>query len=525
MKFKLYTILSITLGCTAIYPLNDYTNQTNMFVRPIFDSISIEQAGWHNILYHKQKRGFAAQIIGIYEQTYENLQTPAYFLFNYKDKLNISAGTPSIFEITGPGAFRSVKNPSEGQINVQSLTRDVLGQTMGINTGNDFFFSLRPAQRQACALIEISQDLKHLFNWWIFENWFINFSAPITWIENNIGTNGDSQALDAFNQRAYDHVRFTGQNLTSIRLTQGAISLGTRYMSENDIQVITTTGIIVPFVEQPSNLYVFEPTQGFDAHWGFDTQIHFQFPLLQKTPDSPARVLMFIDVHNNFLARNYQYRTYDIWNKPFSRYMKLLDRKTNKLIPAMNVTTLRSRIEPYNLVNFMTGVRFAYDDNFIDMGFELWAHATERITPQPQPGHSDEYFENGRYGIAFINSDGVLAQINPGTGAVEPLTPGNLGQTASNSTINFISAPDGEVSGSSPALFQPINQYLTINDLDFESCASRSTITYKAFLSATIGNRGTKRNHFANFGAFIEAAQNNAALCFWGAWIKGGFTF
>lgn len=526
MKFKLYTLLSITLVYTTIYPLNDYTNQTTMFVRPIFDSISIEQVGWHNILYNKQKRGFAAQVIGIYGQTYENLQSPAYFLFNYLDKITISAGSASVFEVNGPGAFRSVVNPSEGQINVQSLTRDVLGQAVGINSGQNFFLALNPEQRQACGLVEVSQDLKHFFSWWIFDNWYLNFSAPVTWIKNNIGANGDQQALDAFDQCAYKHVKFTNQNLTSVRLTQGAFALGTRYMSEDDIQVITTTGVIIPFVSQPSTKYVFEPTQGFDAHWGFDTQIHFQFPVLEKTPNGATRVLMFIDIHNNFLARNYQYRTYDIWNKPFSRYMKLLDRKTNKIVPAMNVLTLRSRVEPYNIVNFMTGFRFAHKDSFVDIGYELWAHGTERITPQPQPGHHDEYFEDGRYGIAFIDVNGNLAYIDDTTGVVTALPAGIQGQTASLSTINFIAPPDGKVNiNTTPAQFQPVNEYLTLKDLDYLSCASRSTITHRAFLSATIGDRGQKRNYFVNFGSYIEAAQNNAALCFWGGWLKGGFTF
>lgn len=528
MKFKLYTMLSIALGYTALYPLNDYTNQTNMFVRPVFDSISIEQAGWHNILYQKQKNGGALQAIAMYAQTYENLETPAYFLFDYKNKINVSAGTPSIFQITGPGAYKEVVNPAEGQINVVSLSRDVLGQTVGINSGNDYFFSLNPEVQQACGLIEYSHDLKHFFSWWIFENWYLNASLPITWVRNNLGVNGDQPAIEAFDQCAYKFVRFAPCSQDSLRLTLGTIALGTRYISDGDVQVITTSGIIVPFVPSAQNTYVFAPMQGFNGHWGFDTQVHFQFPVVEKFPGSRTRVLFFADVHNNFLARNYQYRTYDIWNKPFSRYLQLLDRKTNKLVPAMNALTLRSRIEPYNIVNFMTGFRFAHNDSCVEFGYELWAHQSERITPQPQPGHSDEYFENDRYGIAFINTDGVLAQIDPATGAVEPLTPGVQGQTASHSTINFISAPDGitcACATTGDVIFQPINKYLTLNDLDFVSPASRSTITHRAFLSATAGETTARCKYYVNFGAYIEAAQNNAALCFWGGWLKGGLSF
>jgi hypothetical protein len=531
MKFKLYTILSILLGYSATCPLDDYTNQTYMFVRPIFDTISIAQASWHNVVYKKQKNGAAAQVMAIYGQTFENLNNSSYFLFDYKNKLNISAGTTgaagtgSVFAITGPGAFKAVSNPTQGQLNVATLDRDILGQWLGINQGKDFSFALHPAQRQACALIELSQDLKNMMEWSIFENWSINLAAPITWIENNIHAQGDQVALDAFHQPGYKYANFINGDRTSIRLTQAMVSLNTKYMSENDIQVNTSTGVIIPLVEQPCNGSIFEPVQGFNSHFGFDTQVHFQFPIVKKTPDSPSRILMFIDIHNNFLARNHQLRTFDIKHKPFSRYMKLYDNKNNDLVPAMNVLTLRSRVEPYNIVNFMTGFRFAQNDNFGEIGYELWAHGSERVTPEAQPGHRYEYFENHRYGIAFINTDGVLATIDQTTGDVIALPVGQQGLTASDSTINYVAAPDGQVGVLPTPSFQSVNKYLTIKDLNHDAAGFRSTITHRAFLSAGFGNHGKVRDYFANFGAFIEASQNNTALCFWGGWIKGGFSF
>jgi hypothetical protein len=206
--------------------------------------------------------------------------------------------------------------------------------------------------------------------------------------------------------------------------------------------------------------------------------------------------------------------------------MQLLDSYTNELIPAMNALTIRSRVEPYNITNFMTGFRFAHHSCYGEIGYELWAHGTERVTPEPKIGHPVGWFDNYRYGIAFINVNGDLAKIDPDSGDVIAInTSIDQGQTASNSTINYVSAPDG-VYGCCPSPnFTPENAYITLNDLEIYTPGARSTITHRGFFSVGLGQDGKKRNYFVNFGAYIEAAQNNAALNFWGGWLKGGFTF
>lgn len=535
MKLYGYIYILLTLTFTSIYTidegmgstsiLHEYTNRTNMFIRPVYDAISIEQASWHDIVYNKQKKHFAAQITGIYAQTYPNLDTSSYFLFDHKNRINVSAADTSMFQTTGSQKFQAVVNPRSNQMYVPSPTRDVLGQWLSLTTEKDLTFSLNPSNRQVCMLFEASQDLKQFFHSSLFENWFINVSAPLTWIENNIGFFGDRKALDAFNQPDFMYVNFSNCDLSSFRLSQATFSLGTKYMSKNHIQVIMSSGVIVPLVEQPSNEFILEPVQGYNAHFGFDTKIHFQFPIIEKTPDTSS-ITMFIDLHNNFLTRNHQLRTYDIKGKPFSRYMKLLDSWTNSLVPAMNALTIRSRVEPFNIVTFATGFRVCHNHCFGEIGYELWAHGCEVITPQPKANQKLGSWNDDRYGIAFINADGVLGTINATTGAVEALPSNELGQTASKSTINYVSGPDGKINccNTTPEFIQK-NVYLTLKDLDRRVPAVASAITHKAFMSAGFGRAGKNIDSFVNFGAYIEASQNNAALCFWGGWFKAGCTF
>ena len=539
MKYIKSAVLCAVIAHTTIAPLDDYTNHTFMFVRPIFDSIGIQQASWNNIVFNKQKNGAAFQIYPIFEQTYPNLNNPAYFFFNGLNQITIQAGTTSTFEMPGttPSVSPPIVNPSsaaQGQMYVPSFNRDILGQWVGIEaltettTASGAKMTIQPSQRSACILAEFSQDLHKIANISIFENWFINIAVPITWIENNLGVRGDQTAIDAMNNSNFTFVKMTPGTMDSVRLTQAAISLGTRYMGEPDTHVISTTGIIIPLVEQDCNGSIFQPVQGFNSHFGFDTTALFQFPLCQKHEYSNSKLLFFFDLHNTFLARNHQLRTYDIRHKPFSRYMLLYDRATNSTVSAMNVLTLRSRVEPFMLTNFATGLRMKYKESIGEIGYELWAHGAEVVTPERKGEfHEDtcNYWVDDRYGIAFINWQGELAYIDNATGAVSPLAPGQIGQTASQSTINYVAAPDGEASCCPTPTFTQQNVYLRLIDLDRLSCAAQPTITHRAYMSVGFGSKGTTRDCFANFGLFIEASQNNAALCFWGGWFKAGMTF
>lgn len=526
MIHKRFLVGCLLIGHT-IFGLEDYTNQTYFFTRSIFDSVSMQQASWHDIAYKKQKNGCAFQVIGMYGQSFSNLDNPSYFLFDCKNKIIISGGTPSVYQVTGSGQFQELSSPAEGQIGVKTLGRDVLGQWLGITDTNTHFLTLNPEQRQACALIEINQDLNRIFNISFFENWYIDIALPVTWMENNIGMSADTTVQQAFDQADFNFVRITPCSRHSTRLTQATISLGTKYITEKDLQVVTSSGVIVPLVEQNYNRSLFEPVQGFDAHFGLDTLVHFQFPILQKAKDEFSSLLFFADIHNNFLARNHQLRTFDIKHKPFSRYMKLYDRKTNSLVPAMNVLTLRSRVEPFNIVNFSTGFRLKHHDSFGEFGYELWAHGSEVVTPEPKPDeHGLGVWYEDRYGIAFIGTDGQMATIDPLFGNIMDLPVGSIGLTASESTINYVAAPDGEISCCSltPQFIQK-NRYLRFKDLDHHVGTSRPTITHRGHINVGLGKKGKTRDMFVNAGAFIEATQNNAALCFWGAWLKAGLTF
>ncbi|MCX5924653.1 MAG: hypothetical protein NTZ68_04485, partial [Candidatus Dependentiae bacterium] len=513
MKYKIIAFLCIIFCHQNSFALRDYTNNIFMWTRPVFDSIGINQSSWNNFAYAYKapKKGLNLQVYPIYAQSYDNLENPAYFLFDGKKELVVTAGTASNNFTTTPQG-QMVTDPTQGQYTVPSFGRDILGQWIGVTSTQGSTFTVQPRQRQASVMIQIIQDLKPLFESSFFHNWFIDVAIPITWVENNIGFRGKADVAKAFSQPSFQFAKILECDHSSTRLTQAQISLGTKYMTEDDLHVITSSGIIIPLVEQDCNGALFLPIQGFNSHFVINTQALFQFPICKKSDHAVSRILFFFDFVNNFLARNHQLRTYDLKDKPYSRYMKFYDRHKNETVPAMNVLTLRSRVEPFNIVNFATGFRFKYRDSMGEIGYELWAHGSEVLTPEPKAGDDKYVWQEDRYGIAFINQDGVLAKVGPG-GVVTALTLTELGQTASESTINYVAAPDGQSYCCPTATFVQQNKYIDIRQLDtYSGSGMRPTITHRGFASIGYGDKGPKRDYFANLGLFIEASQNNAAL-------------
>lgn len=531
MKYKIAALFCVIFSSESIFGLDDYTSQTYMFVRPIFDSIAINQASWNNMAYNKQTNGAAFQIYPMVSTSIDNKNSQKYFLFDYKKELTVIAGTPNTFTTTGAPV---PVDQSQGGYAVPSFNRDILGQWIGMTNTQGRSFSLNPHQRQASIMLEYNQNLGAFHESSFFKDWSLSFAAPLTWIENNIGFCGDPAIAQAFSQKQYQFTRINTCNQKSFALTQMQIALNTQYLNDNDVRIISSTGVIIPFVRINPNFSLFEPVQGFNTHFVLNAAALFQFPIYKKNKDSNSTILYFLDFNNNFLSRNHQNRTFDLNNKSYSRYMKLLDRYTNTLIPAMNALTLRCRVEPFNVVNFATGFRFKYKESIGSIGYELWAHASEVITPnpkQPEYGydalHDDQIgvWHDDRYGIAFINQNGDLAYID-GAGTVQPLPVGQPGQTSSKSTINFVAPPDGILSccGTTPTFTQQ-NVYLKLQDLDRFSCAARSTIIHRAFMTVGVADKGETRDYFVNIGLSIEIAQNDAALGAWAGWLKAGLTF
>src|SRR5207244_8999669 len=76
-----------------------------------------------------------------------------------------------------------------------------------------------------------------------------------------------------------------------------------------------------------------------------------------------------------------QLRTFDLVNKPWSRYMQY-NRKNgppNENIPGVNVLTLKTRVKPFGLFDFTMGMRVKTLHFEYELGYNIWGHAQEQL--------------------------------------------------------------------------------------------------------------------------------------------------
>ncbi len=491
---KILLLIALIFG-TCIQAINDYTNQTFLFPKEIFGSYGMEQASWHNIVYNKYSRGAALQAYAYAQTTFPDSTSSEYFLFDYLDQLVVQSDAINY--------------------DVETFTRNILGAWIGLEGSTPFTgsFTLTPKQSQYGITLAFSQDLSKYVDVAYLRNSSFTVSLPIVHIKNQLVYQGNPEILDAFqgqntiaeqNPELYNNLNESWQYLIfnnevqqATQLSDLKLQFGSKYESDDDVQVATTSFLIFPLGESVNNRYLFQPAFNYNGHIVFGAGISFQFPLL-RSQDRLTRICFYTGLENKFLFGNNQERTMDIVGQPYSRYMQLYDRYQNGIVPAVNALTRNCFVEPFNLVNFIAGLRYKHKESIGEIGYEVWGHDTERITI-----NNDNLWIDNRYGIANINGDGILDANNTGI------------QTASGSTINYV-VPDTTETG---------NIYIRTKDLNLLTAAARATLVHRAYMSLGYGHKTENIDFIANFGLFMEVVQNNAAFSNWGGWLKAGCTF
>jgi hypothetical protein len=513
---KIIACLLLMAPCNFMLSVDDYTSKTFLYPRPAFNSLGIQQASWSAVAYEKkQPRGGAFQVTAFYEQSYDTNNAAAYFLFNNKNQLKVGVGESNTTATTINGIYTEVSS------------RDILGQWLGLssttNPGFSGEFSLKPEQMQTGLLLEYSQDLKNISKISFFKNLYINVSAPVNFIENNLKYSGSPEIFKAFTNQNGNNWRsllFPTEKQSSLAVSNLKLTLGTTLIGSQDIIMTTNSSLVIPLIAAGNNKTLFQPVQGYNGSFAICSQALFQFPIMKRADEDFSRVCFYFGFENVFVLKNKMDRTFDLKNKPFSRYMLLLDASTNKLEYGVNALTKKCTVEPYNFINVITGFRINHHKAVGEIGYEFWAHAPEKISLH----ESDPWVEN-RYGIARIDQTGALVVAPSG------LTP-NIGLTASESTIQYVAYADADRTKTHNNAANEIthadarnNVYIKASDIDFNSAASQKTHIHRPYVSLGLRSEKDKVDIFINLGAYLSASYYNSCLSTWGGWLKAGASF
>lgn len=462
-------VFSFTL-CTLItlWGKTDKHSQTFLFTRPAYQNISLNQALWHGSFFDTTKNN-AFQLSFVYQKSYRSDHIRNYFL---------QSDDPYI------------------KINRTALDRNALPEWFGLPDDFSGLMTVSPEQKQYAGIFEFRKNLGPLFNSEFFKDWWLSAMTTVSQVENNLHlqqSNVQNAAstnltvydiLTAYNNPEWDYLKINGRtkdtHIPEVRIVVGTTVLST----SNGAYAASYSGFSIPTKKKLHNHHMFEAQVGFNGHVGIIWGLNLQAPLTKK--EDALQILFDINLENNFLIRNHQYRTFDLHDKKWSRYltMRKKDQITNTVTPGVNVLTHISRVSPHALIDFSTSLRFHYLSLEAEIGYGLWAYGGDSI----------------KFTTPFAQEYGIAGTVT--------------NTSASASTITTRAAND--------TTFTVIKE----SDIDLSSGAMHPALVNKFHTSFGFTHQGQVYTAHGSLGGFVEFPRNSTkALATWGIMAKAGSAF
>lgn len=485
MKFRILAVVALFCCMTLLraHTVN-HTSKTFMFPRPLYHTIAPIAGMWDEIVAHKKYKPCRAaiQVVGLYQRSIDDFEcTRGYFSIDCKSKLLVT-----------------------GDMAPNVIDRDIRAEWLGI-TDPTFsgVLTLQPTQRQAGVIVSFNQDIGRWLQCSLLEDWWIDLTLPIFQVKNRLNTTGSSptvvQSFTATssslgNKLAFARITNCVQEKSGIGVIE--LRLGGTFLDHDGFFLDYYAGVGLPAEARPSPTYLFPATLGNHTQLVVIAGGHFKMPLIDFTETCNLRAILAIE--NRYYVHNHQLRTFDLVDKPWSRYLPVRREGETATIPAANILTRCVRVDAGSFVNFATGLEFSGPRFAFEVAYQLWGHSDEHIghpaTVSRRPYECceprDPLFT--KYGIA-------------GTAP---------GSSASESTIAKLAADD--------ATFVHIRE-MDINYCSGEAGGSDVQGIHLGFYYRELCR--CERSLFMGIGGFVEWPNNNAALNNWGVWGKIGTDF
>lgn len=469
---RLLLLLLLLFGSLNIFGIKNRFSETFLYTRPCYERLNAYEAFWQNMTFYQDCF------------PHSNMQ----FLFYYQNSINKRDDQFRQYFLMRDKNVLTVKGDD-----INKFDRDIRAEWLQLSAGYNGEFSMLPEQEQVGAMFVARRDIKGMLNWDFLDNFWVGAQVPIALVKNKINFSETSTnsptILSKLSSQDYLYNRII-QCTDSVGITELELMAGAHFQPANDLQIGTRTGFIVPLGNKYSGKVFYEAIRGYNRHLAWETTLNLQFPL---NCSDICKVSFYADFQTILLFTNHQRRTFDLVNRPYSRYLLFNSTTGQTNIPGVNVLTPEVKVKPFNLVDICSGFRVRKGNLEIQIAYNLWAHGNEEVELK--------YPWQPYYGIAAAPGD---------------VTPSGLPATASESTIKTLAPTDQDCEGQNT--FVPVLE----QDLDYRSAISRGTFTNGVGIAA-----GWVHNHervcgFIGAGAFIDFPMNNAALQIWGAWFKIG---
>jgi hypothetical protein len=465
------------------------TSQTFMFTRPLFLTLFPQQHLW-NTLINDTPAGRQASLQAIYMQQESRplARNSGYFLLDCQP----------IISVKGEAAINP-NQPADNQRNVRA-------EWLGLDANFSSDYSLCPQQTENGFFFEYNRNLGKLLPVSFLKGWWLDIFVPYVHVKNRLNPRGQEELVTALNNPDWLGGRISPKTLTASGVPEIRLNLGTTLLDSDGFICATYSGIAVPTLKKYPSGYLFEPLLGVNGHIAFISGLTLELPVYQK--EGICQMHLIFNAKNDWYLAHSQTRTFDLWNKPWARYMQYRREGEEKTISGVQLLTRKVEVHPNNMYELCASFRANLHNFYLEAGYSLWGHGNERLelpTDCCQGLYNDnfDHYPSGywleKYAIAgpteYVNGQPVYT-------------------SASASTISTL-IPD------------PVGDFVTLKGRDIFSCSGngRGDVVNKG--QACVGYAFSNEHITAFFalGGYFEAPVSNALLKNAGWWLKGGIDF
>lgn len=471
---KIYIVVIGTLCATAWAEITEKKTARSLYtMQPLF-SLGSRIAGWKSALFSKTPTT-GIRVTGGVTHSYKSSEMAQYFLFNHQESLVVRGSAHADYAAN---------------------TTNIQAEWLKLPNNFEGTLAVKPSYRSWGIMITGKQSLQELCDWSFLQRCSLFIELPIVHNETNLsftqsnvsnaGTNTDPvyDIVTAFNNPDWKYQRISTKPLKKTELAEIRLGLSNTFLSSDRALVALVSAVSIPVAKKYENNYMFEAQTGNNGHLGIISSVHMALPLSDEHAET--HFSLFLDAEHLFLIRNHQYRTFDLKNNPWSRFLKLRlkDQQTDVTIPAMNVLTRKVRFSPYSQFDVLVGGKITGTYATFELAFGAWGQYQGRIK------FTDTWQEI--YGIA-------------GDAATKSASASTIRKQEGNDT-NFTS--------------------ITEADFDIDSALSPAKAIYKTHAALTIHPAGPNHAAFATVGWQMQIPGNKTnGFTTWTLWgtIGGNF--
>lgn len=341
------------------------------------DRALIRDCGWHG--------AFQAVVLGGRTTNTDSKRLARYFMFQQKDQLTVASN--AVANVDGNEGINRDINP----INFNILY--TLGE---VQTTFQSTLIFKPRQ----SVVGAGFDYIQYFGCSDCPKWWGEISFPVLRVRNDmrltetniiIPAGATLAAGAAPNIAAAFTGQFSGTTTWQFGIINGPrtktgvadveLKIGYEYLRDDCSYLYGYMGVLAPTGTTPKAKYVFEPILGENGHVGFLSGGSGGFQIWEGCG---KHVWFDCDVAWRYLFSRSEMRSFDLYNRPWSRYMPVFATQAaaaaDIVTPGINTFTQKMKVRPGLQFDVNWALVFDTDCGFqAEFGYNFWARTAERI--------------------------------------------------------------------------------------------------------------------------------------------------